>query len=220
MIAVTFALPAESSDFARRLPKLQNKGIQVFHTGVGADACRARLPNFLREATWELVISAGFAGGMRDDLRVGDLFLAENFSDPRLLAWARQSLANRTPRVARLFTSSKVINSAAERASLAQTTDAAAVDMETEVIAKECKARGIPFLSLRVISDTPSQPLPAAPEVLFNMERQQTELAKLALHLLRNPAAVPRLLLFARRVGKARARLADALIAVLQSDNL
>jgi adenosylhomocysteine nucleosidase len=220
MIAVTFALPAESSDFARRLPKRRHQGIKIFHTGVGAKVCRARLPGFLGEGTWELVISAGFAGAVRDDLRTGDLFLAQNFSDSHPLSVARQTLANRALHVANLFTSPRLIDSPAERSRLAQTSDATAVDMETEVIAAECKARGIPFLSLRVISDTPSQPLPAAPDVLFSMERQQTEFARLFLHVLRNPAAVPRLLRFARQVGKARARLADALIALLQNDNL
>ena len=220
MIAVTFALPAESSDFARRLPELRNKEIRIFHTGAGAKACRARLPDFLREATYELVISAGFAGAVRDDLRAGDLFLAENFSDPHLLSAARRTLAKRALHVAKLFTSPKVINSPAERSSIAQASDAAAVDMETEVIAAECKARGIPLLSLRIISDTPSQPLPAAPDILFNMEQQQTEFSRLFLHFLRNPSAVPRLLRFARQVGEARARLANALIALLQGDDL
>jgi adenosylhomocysteine nucleosidase len=217
MIAITFALPAESSNFARRIQEVPNKEIRILHTGVGTKACRTCLRDFLKDTSYDLVISSGFAGAVRDDLEVGDLFLAENFSDPKPLAVARQALANRTLHLAKLLTSPRVIDSPAERAALAQTSGAAAVDMETEVIAAECKARGVPLLSLRVISDTPRQPLPAAPDVLFNMARQQTDFARLLLHFLRHPAAIPRLIQFGRQIGKARAHLSDALITLLQS---
>jgi nucleoside phosphorylase len=218
MIAVTFALPAESSDFARRLREVQDKEIKILHTGVGAKVCRTRIQDFLQDASYDLVISSGFAGAVRDDFQVGDLFLAENFSDTQLLSVVRRVLANQPLRVAKLLTSSRMIDSLAERTALAQASGAAAVDMETEVIAAECEARGVPLLSLRVISDTPRQPLPAAPDVLFNMARQQTDFARIFFHLLRTPATIPRMIRFARQIKEARSSLSDALIALLQSD--
>ena len=217
MIAVTFALPAESSDFARRLQQVENKKIKILHTGVGGKVCRARMQSFLQDASYDLVISSGFAGAVRDDLQVADLILAENFSEPQRLSVAREALANRPLHVAKLLTSPKVINSPDERTSMAHASGAAAVDMETEMIAVECKARGVPLLSLRVISDTPRHPLPTAPDVLFNIARQRTDFAKLYFHLLRNPAAIPRFLRFARQIRDARRSLTDGLIALLQS---
>ena len=95
MIAVTFALPAESSRFVRRLSnksrsarngiqtvrgKISNREVAVLHTGVGEKACRRRLEKFLQDQQFDCLISAGFAGALNDELRVGDLLLARNFS--------------------------------------------------------------------------------------------------------------------------------------------
>src|SRR2546425_300147 len=109
MIGITFALPAESSDLVRRLEQLQRRDnlligkidppsprlrragnceVAIVHTGVGAKYCNERLEILLHKARPKSVISAGFAGAVADELRVGDLIIAENFSDPGLLASA------------------------------------------------------------------------------------------------------------------------------------
>src|SRR5437773_8384673 len=99
MIAVTFALPAESWGFLRRLhkkSKTERKGIRVIrgeidsrvieilHTGVGEKICRQRMGKFLQDRQFGCLISAGFAGALNDQLHVGDLLVAENFSTVRL----------------------------------------------------------------------------------------------------------------------------------------
>src|SRR6201993_2178686 len=95
MIAVTFALPAESSEFIRRLRdrtdterngvrivrgKMHDRMIEVLHTGVGEKVCRQRVAKFLQDQQFDLLISVGFAGALNDELQVGDLLLAKNFS--------------------------------------------------------------------------------------------------------------------------------------------
>src|SRR5437773_10963131 len=95
MIAVTFALPAESSEFLRRLRdrtraerngvrilrgKVDDRTIEVLHTGVGEKICRQRIGKFLQDQQFDLLISTGFAGALNDRLKVGDLLLASNFS--------------------------------------------------------------------------------------------------------------------------------------------
>jgi hypothetical protein len=129
---------------------------------------------------------------------VGDLLLAENFSDPRLLADAQSLLVSR---VGRLVTAAHVIESASDRARLAREDGAAAVDMETEWIARACAARKIPMLSLRVISDTVAAPFPVPPAVLFDLERQKTDAFRLGVHLLKHPAQIVRLIRFARQIA-------------------
>src|SRR6266508_1348924 len=184
MIAITFALPAESQEFLRSLSnksrgdrngtltirgKVDDRAIEVFHTGVGEKVCRQRLEKFLsaterirrgeQNQQFDCLISTGFAGAL--------------------------------------------------------TSGAAAVDMETEFIARACAAHSVPLLSLRVISDTPRELFPAPANVLFDIERQQTQILKLATHLLTHPTHVPRLVQFARRITRARKILADALVALL-----
>ncbi len=211
MIAITFALPAESRDFLRRLGDRVRK-VAILHTGVGKKACQERLGPFLDAQTFDFLISSGFAGGIDDSLGVGDVFLAENFSDPALLARARDLL--RCPS-GRLLTLDRVIDHATERADLAREEGAAALDMETKWIAEVCAARKIPMLSLRVISDTAAAPFPAPPAVLFDLERQKNDALKLTAYLARHPLAIVRFSRFVRQIARARLNLAAALEALL-----
>jgi len=228
-IAVTFALPAESSQFLRRVRKksradrngirttrgtIDDRAIEVLHTGVGEKVCRERIGKFLRGQQLELLISSGFAGALSDQLQVNDLVLAENFSTVDLKQ-AQSSLSGLSVRTADMLTLPALIDSSEERKRIARESGAAAVDMETEFIARACAAHGIPLLSLRIITDTPLQPFPAPPNVLFDIEQQQTHMLKLARFLFTHPHRVPGLLQFARRIAHARKILASALIAVV-----
>src|SRR4051812_17277986 len=111
-IAITFALPSESSRLVAReldskriekcaggqmiFGKLRDQDVVVFHTGVGGKACARNLEPFLAAAQPRMILSSGFAGGVNEKLKVGDVFVAENFSDPQL--------ASKIERKARLFT--------------------------------------------------------------------------------------------------------------------
>lgn len=227
MIGITFALASESSALVRRLQgvrrhdhllsgRIGTRDVTILHTGVGAKACNARLEMLLHKTRPGLVISSGFAGAVSEDLHVGDLILAQNFSDPGLLANAERILRDRQPRVVKLFTATSIIDSVADRNEIARAADAAAVDMETGAIADVCKIHGVPLLSLRIISDTASQPFPAPPSVLFDIERQQTNFVRLLAYLLRDPGSVWRLFRFGRQIGRARARLTDAILALVR----
>lgn len=226
MIGITFALPSESSDLVRQLQairrhdnllsgKIADRDVTILHTGVGAKNCNARLEILLHKTRPRLVISSGFAGAVSEELRVGDLVLAKNFSDAQLLLNAEQILRDRQPRLVKLFTSTSIVDSIAERNEIARRAGAAAVDMETGAIAGVCNAHGVPLLSLRGISDTPSQPFPVPPSVLFNIDRQRTSYGPLLAYLLRHPASTRRLFRFARQIAQVRAVLTDAIVAIV-----
>jgi len=231
VIAITFALPAESSGLVARLReetrsacggteiihgKIDNESVAILHTGVGGKICRRRMEDFLQDRQLDCLISAGFAGAVREDLQVGDLVLAENFSDPQLLSEAQRLLSDYKVHVAKLFTSGAIIDSVEERNRIAGQHGAVAVDMETETIAEVCRARGIPLLSLRVISDSLREPFPAPPSVLFDIEEQRTDSGRLSLYLLRHPGAVFSLIRFARQIAKARKALTNAIADVVR----
>ncbi len=212
MIAVTFALPSESSAFRQLLRQRQGE-VAILHTGVGPEACRRRLGPFLDAGRFNFVISSGFAGGIDSSLRVGELLLAENFSDPELLERARDLLICR---MATLATADCIIEGQTERERFARQHQAVAVDMETQWIAQACAERKIPLLSLRAISDTAAAPFPAPPSVLFDLPRQVTPAGKLSGYLLRHPLSLVRLLRFGRQIALARANLARALEVVIR----
>jgi adenosylhomocysteine nucleosidase len=229
-IAVTFALPAESSAFLRRLRNksrvdrsgigtirgdIDGRDVEVLHTGVGEKVCRQRVGKFLQDEQFEILISTGFAGALNDELHIGDLLLARNFSTVELNK--RSSPFSRLPiHPAKLLTAHALIDSGDERNRIARTSGAAAVDMETEFIAHACAAHGVPLLALRVITDTPRKPLPAPLYILFDIERQRTHMTALAKFFLAHPNQVRRLVQFARRIAHAKRILAHALVAILR----
>jgi nucleoside phosphorylase len=227
VIAVTFALPSESSEFLRRLGNksranrngisivrgtIGHRSIEVIHTGVGESVCRKRIGKFLENQRFDFLISAGFAGSLNHELQVNDLLVAKNFSTVDL---KHASLSNVSIYVANMLTVPVLIDSSEERERMARESGASAVDMETEFIARACAAQGIPLLALRVITDTPAQPFPAPASVLFDIQRQRTHIAVLARFFLAHPRRMPGLVQFARRISRARKTLSNALVWIV-----
>ena len=77
-------------------------------------------------------------------------------------------------------------------------------------------ARNIPLLALRLITDTPTQPFPAPPDVLFDIQQQRTHITALARFFLTHPTRIPGLVRFARRIARARKTLAIALVNIVR----
>jgi adenosylhomocysteine nucleosidase len=226
MIGIAFALPSESSDFIRQLRpvedvdgllfgKIGDRDVAVVHTGVGARNCNERLEILLHKAKPQFVITSGFAGAVVDQLRVGDLILAENFSEPNLFGLAKEILRDQNARAVKLFTSTSIIDSFEERNEIARKSGAAAVDMETGAIVATCNAHGMPLLSLRAISDSPSEPFPAPMSILFDLERQRTNYGRLFAYLLRHPASISRLTRFSGEIARARTALTEAIVTLV-----
>src|SRR5947207_1350563 len=118
MIAIAFALPAESASFLRRLKKksrthrngikvicgkIDDCAIEVLHTGVGEKTSRQRMAKFLQDRQFNCLISTGFAGALNDQLQIGDLLLAENFSTVHMTE-PRSALSTLSVTTAALFT--------------------------------------------------------------------------------------------------------------------
>ena len=226
-IAITFALATESSEFLRRLGNksrakrngisivrgtIGHRSIEVTHTGVGANVCRQRIGKFLENQQFDFLISAGFAGSLNHELQVNDLLVAKNFST---LDLKHASLSNVSIYAANMLTVPALIDSGEERERIAHESGAAAVDMETEFIAYACAAQDIPLLALRVITDTPTQPFPAPPRVLFDIQQQRTPIAVLAGFFLARPNRIPGLVQFAKRIARARKTLSNALLRIV-----
>ena len=231
MIAVTFALPSESSEFLRRLGNrsranrnginivrgtIGHRSIEVIHTGVGEKICTERIAKFLENQQLDFLISAGFAGSLNHELQVNDLLLAKNFLtlDPK---HAQSSLSNVSIFAANMLTMPAMIDSNEERERIARESGASAIDMETEFIAGACAAHGIPMLSLRVVTDSPTHPFPAPPNILFDVQWQRTRMVGFAKFFLAHPKRVSDLVQFARRIGRARKTLSNALMEIVRT---
>ena len=235
-VVVTFALPDESRAFVRSLADVRTSGggrppalpemvgtwagrtVAIVHTGVGdTSAGRTRLGTKIAEPGGiRAVISAGYAGGLAVHLRVGDLVLGENFSDPALAASARQALGGESLHAGRIVSRDAVAATATAKRTLGAETGALAVDMETAWIAEACAAQRLPMLSLRVISDAADQDFPVPGHILFDAARQRPRYLALPAWLLAHPGKIGPFAAFVRGLGPARERLARALRQVIE----
>jgi len=186
MIAVVFALEFESAYFrARHDSRLR---VATWLLGaMGADAALS-LEKQLLGSKPDLVISAGFAGGLQPDLAVGDLVLGENYSDPAILAKLETGSLWRR---GKLETASAIVEKSIDKQALGQQTGAIMADLETAHEARICAAHGVPILSVRCISDAVGDDMPVPAGLLLNPATGRPEPLQLFRHLITNPGAVP-----------------------------
>jgi adenosylhomocysteine nucleosidase len=107
-----------------------------------------------RAATISAVVSAGFAGALAPELRVGDVFLAETVLEFGTGVEYSVNLPEcAEPAVrGRLLTIDSVAQDAGTKGRLRQI-GADAVDMEAAALARAAQARQLPFYCVRAVSD-------------------------------------------------------------------
>lgn len=116
----------------------------VLLTGVGPRHARAALLERLAAGKPDLIVSTGFAGAVVPRLKVGDWVTTSRFD-------ARLAPEPAIP-CAVFSTADLVLDSAPDGAE--------AVDMESEGLAEIAGSHGVPFMVLRLISDSREKPLP------------------------------------------------------------
>lgn len=242
-----FALPQESRDFVRRLRgksadgagpwmvgELGGEEIVVAHTGIGMTCAAEKTRALLAAHRPGWLISAGFAGGLDPELKVGDIVVATNFSAPELLARAKRRPSTAqpcdgagcsdrndsggAPRVfpGPLVTSRHAIECFAEKSQLARETGALAVDMETSAIAGECAKSGVPMLAVRVISDCAATPLAVPFACSYDLVRQRPRPLRLTVFLAGHPSRIAPFARFVAGLAPARRALTHFLHSLIE----
>lgn len=200
---VCFAVKEEARHF--RAPD----GCAVLVTGMGPDAARRAAGRALEARRPDVVLTAGFAGGLNPDLP-GGLVLAET-SD----AWLAAALSAAGLRTATLHGSDRVATTRAEKAELRRRTGADAVEMESSVIRELCRQRGVPAATVRVISDAANEDLPIDFNELMTPDGG-LRLGGLIARVLLNPGRIPGLMRLQRATASAARALGPALESVLR----
>ncbi|MGC3990703.1 MAG: hypothetical protein QM796_13690 [Chthoniobacteraceae bacterium] len=212
MIAVSFAVSDESRDFAREVHRAALP-VRILHTGMGRESTLQRGKAFLDSGPLPaFFISSGFAGGLDPALKVGDIVIGTNFSEASLVAKLPPG-SHQGP----LSTQAAVVETGAAKHALFRQSGAIAVDMETAHLHAECAARGIPLLSIRVISDTATQSMPVPQEVWFDSVAQKPRIASLLFWLATHPAAIRPFVQFVQGITLARKELTRYLLEALRS---
>ena len=166
-------LAAESRSL-RRGAKAHDAAIEpkVACAGAKPVQARAQAERLISQGAGMLV-SFGVAGGLDPALAAGTLLLPDNVepgtgtplsADPdllgRLVEAARAS--NMDPIRGSLFGSNTVVASVAEKAKLYASSGAAAVDMESHVVAAVATEAGLPFVVIRTVVDGADSALPSS----------------------------------------------------------
>ena len=206
---VCFAVKEEGGAF-RRLVKGRG-GPKVILTGMGKRNAERALREALVRERPELVLSCGFAGGLRPDLRGGTVVFAAGADtglEPALLAAGAKPV--------RFHCADRVAATTAEKQALHKTTGTDAVEMESGSIWAVCREREIPCAIVRVILDAAGEDLPLDFNRLLTAE-QQMSYRKLAIALAKSPGRVRALLKLQRQAQAAAKKLAGVLQGITGS---
>lgn len=158
------------------------------------------------------IISIGIAGGLSPSLKPGDCVIAcevvsggESFATDAVWT-ARLAAALPEAIVAKLAGTDAVILDAQTKTDLAKTTGAAAVDMESHIVARLARQRGIPFAVLRTIADPAGRTLPALVVSALH-EDGSVNIGAVIASLVARPQDIAALIRTARQSEKAFAAL-------------
>jgi adenosylhomocysteine nucleosidase len=203
---VCFAVKEEAKTF-RGL--VRNRGnVHVLLVGMGRRNAERAIRAALVKERPDLVLTCGFAGGLRPGLATGTVLFdadAETGLESALLAAGAQQ--------ARFYCTDRVAATATEKRRLHESTGADAVEMESEIIRTVCREQKIPGATVRVILDTANEDLPLDFSQLMTRE-QQLSYGKLALALAKAPGKVGALLKLQEQT-KAAAEVLGRIVAGL-----
>ena len=178
-----------------------------------------------------LVLTCGFAGGLNPDLKPGDVVFEifprssrgneaqteignrqsaiSNQSEPPYVGCYEKLVAAGAKPV-KFFCTEHIATTVAEKKRLRAETGADAVEMESEAIHAICRERGIPCVTVRVISDAANEDLPLDFNQLSKPD-QSLDYGKLTWAIARSPGKIGALLKLQKQTRFAAKRLAHVL---------
>ena len=208
-VLVCFAVKEEARAFQKLAGERGN--FQVILVGVGKRNAERAIRAALAKERPGLVLTCGFAGGLRPDLTMGTIVFAadpETGLEPALLA------AGAKP--ARFHCADRVAATAEQKRALWEATGADAVEMESEVICAVCREHSIPSATVRVILDTAHEDLPLDFSRLMTADEKMSY-GKLALALAKSPGKVGALVRLQKEARAAAGKLAEVLARITEA---
>jgi adenosylhomocysteine nucleosidase len=193
----------------------------LIQTGVGPERAYEAAHSAISSFPIKILISAGFAGALHEEMKIGDLVVGESAyfadralsvegtepyrADPHLLFLAEQASkdsfrANTQDDLSDsrlvlfkgpILTVRQIIDKAVEKRALGLSTRAIAVDMESAAVASAAEDAKIAYLSIRAISDLMDEDLESA--ACFISTDGSVRTYKGILHLISHPSAIVRL---------------------------
>jgi len=239
-ILVCFALKEEAAPFHKIAAG--RPGVFTIVVGIGRqnaeksvrsflDSCRRRgdesriknqseTPHVVSYTT-NLVLTCGFAGGLNPDLKIGDVVfeignrkseIGNQLETPHVVSYERLVAAGAKP--AKFFCADRIATTVAEKQALRAETGADVVEMESAAIQAVCRERGIPCVTLRVISDTANEDLPLDFNALAKPDKS-LDFGKLAWAIAKSPGKISALMALQKKTSFAANQLSAVLAKVI-----
>lgn len=156
---------------------LGGQPVALLALGIGKECARIAAEMTIHCYRPDLVISAGFGGGLQSDMHAGDIVVGTEILDLHkdqrtTLAWDSTHKPVDPGRIhgedtpglrvhyGKLLTADEMVLRAENKARIGKATGALSVDMETSAVAAVCAARDTDFLAIRCITDKVSENLP------------------------------------------------------------
>lgn len=221
-ICVLFALPEEAAPFLRRLavvPALRDR-CEVRVSGVGTVKAARETAKLTAEGPIAGLIVCGFGGGLTEQITPGSLIVAERVlhvtgdsaEAPRAYRPDSGMLERAQGPCGDLVTMGRVLTTPHEKRALYTRTKAQMVDMETAGAVAAAEQAGIPWMAVRVATDSVDEPLPfdfnALADAEGNVDRGRVVVAALT-----HPWKIPALI----RLGSRSALAAKNLTRFLET---
>lgn len=183
-VAILGALARELTDIRRRIRVAgrmgrggvqfwsgfyENRRVVLVQTGVGPDRALRAARLTLSLFPVDLCISVGYACGLKDEIKIGDLVVGEKvilldqdmektFAADSHLLFLVDQVADRVFKGS-ILTVGRVIENPEEKQALAKSTGAIVLDMESAAVAQVAAEAGVPCLFLRAVSDLANEDL-------------------------------------------------------------
>ncbi|MEM9399500.1 MAG: hypothetical protein AAF984_04775 [Verrucomicrobiota bacterium] len=227
MLGVFFPTDFEAKEFVAHLEKIKrhdvnetpvykgifnNKELIVGIIGIGHALSEKNARLIMSRHPLHMVILAGFAGGLNENLHKGNVVVANGYTLPETLAYLKM-----IPDfdIADMCTVKEVVGTAEDKAELRKKSGCHLVDMETEGVAKVVNDFNVDFLAVRVISDTADENLPVnALKHSYDYKKGRPNPLGLIIHCLFHPLDIMPLKKFIGSLPPIRTKLTQFLLAV------
>lgn len=150
--------------------------VAMLALGVGRECARVAAEMTIRCYRPDLIISAGFGGGLNSSVRDGDIVVGEEILEvtedrgdevlwkkmaaPPVIPTIQPTPVGITVHCGKILTTDEMVLRAATKARMGTITGALAVDMETSAVARVAAAHQTPVMAVRCISDNDHEDLP------------------------------------------------------------
>jgi len=218
-IAILAALPREIAPVVRNWPAREvsrREGTCIWENDRAIAICagmgkeRVTLALQLAESRGPLrsIISVGYAGALRNDLRIDGVYwpaiVIDSQNGERFACEDGEGI---------LLTADHVVGRD-EKSELAREWDADLVDMEAATVARLAKARSLPFRTLRAVSDPMDENLPDLSR--FTDARGGFRSGLFAMYVALHPWLIPMTIRLGKRSARASQAIAEALHQILR----